>query len=203
MTTPIAAENRTNLMLAQGSRFTFCTRDRRAQSVSKRICAGTRNRMGTLGLSESRAVRISDSRDMATDIRTDTAFAVQLAGSIMRACHQSAPGKQLLLFRFVRIGRGRMWIGSEKRRCDFCGTRISCFCDSMRGTGASTFLRMRNPREGATGFGIGMYARCFCNREDRILIVIRRLKWHRMDCGLIWRLLQEKNAICAAACASV
>jgi alpha-galactosidase len=38
--------------------------------------------MGTQGLSESRAVRISDSRDMATDIRTDTAFAVQLAGSL-------------------------------------------------------------------------------------------------------------------------
>src|SRR5882762_1942622 len=119
------------------------------------------------------------------------------------ACRQSEPGKQLRLSLFVRIGRGRTQIGIEKRRCDCCGMRNSCFCDSMRGTGASTFLRMRNPREGATGFGIGMYARCFCNREDRTRIVIRKLKWHRMDCGLIWRLLQEKNAICAAACASV
>src|SRR3981081_1114133 len=82
MTTPIAAENRANLMLAQRSPFTFCVWSGVRNQFPSGTCGQDAESNGHSGNKERRAGRTSNARNMPTDIRTDTAFAVQLAGSV-------------------------------------------------------------------------------------------------------------------------
>src|ERR1700739_4616930 len=70
-------------MLAQGSRLAFCVRGGRAQTVCGSTGGRTRwcNEIGTPLPERREGVRTSEAAPMS-DIRTDTAFAVRMTGSV-------------------------------------------------------------------------------------------------------------------------
>ena len=114
---------------------------------------------------------------------------------------RSGLGKQPRRFALAPIGRAKMRTDSGKRRSGCCGMMSFCSCGLKRGTEASLFLLMRNPRGDETGFGIATFAKCSFSRPARLRAVTRKLKWRQMDSGLISTSLQEKSAICRADCA--